>query len=52
MGDRYPDDAVAAYKEDCKFFDPEYDDRDWGEITVPACWQAAGHDYNGAAWSR
>ena len=52
MGDRYPDDAVAAYKEDCKFFDPAYDDRDWGEIAVPACWQAEGHDYNGAAWYR
>ena len=25
MGDRYPDDAVAAHKEDCKFFDPAYD---------------------------
>ena len=52
MGDRYPDDAVAAYKEDCKFFDPGYDDRDWDEIAVPACWQAEGHDYNGAAWYR
>ena len=52
MGDRYPDDAVAAYKEDCRFFDPGYDDRDWGEIAVPACWQAQGHDNNGAAWSR
>ena len=52
MGDRYPDDAVAAYKEDCQFFDPGYDDRDWGEIAVPACWQAEGHDYNGAAWYR
>ena len=37
---------------DCKFFDPGYDDRDWGEIAVPACWQAQGHDYNGAAWYR
>ena len=52
MGDRYPDDAVAAYKEDCQFFDAGYDDRDWGEIAVPACWQAEGHDYNGAAWYR
>ena len=25
MGDRYPDDAVAAYKEDCKFLDFAYD---------------------------
>ena len=25
MGDRYPDDAVAAYKEDCMFFDPGCD---------------------------
>ena len=52
MGDRYPDDAVAAYKEDCKFFDAGHDDRDWGEITVPACWQAEGHAYSGAAWYR
>ena len=42
MGDRYPDDAVAAYKEDCKFFDPGYDDRDWGEIAVPACCRRRG----------
>ena len=25
MGDRYPDDGVAAYKEDCKFLDFAYD---------------------------
>ena len=36
----------------CKFFDPEYDDRDWGEITVPSCWQSEGYNYNGIAWYR
>ena len=46
MGDRYPDDAVAAYKEDCEFFDPAYDDRDWGEIAGAGVLQAEGHHYN------
>ena len=34
MGDRYRDDAVAAYKEDCQSFDLAYDDRDSDEIAV------------------
>lgn len=38
MGELYPDVAVASFKEDCKFFDVNYDDRDWEEIRVPANW--------------
>ena len=52
MGELYPDVAVASFKEDCKFFDVNYDDRDWEEIQVPANWQTEGYDYNGAAWYR
>ena len=55
MGDVSPDvvrNTIGATQQECKFFDPEFDDRHWGEITVPACWQAQGHHYNGVAWYR
>ena len=55
MGDVSPDvvrNTIGATQQECKFFDPEYDDRHWGEIAVPACWQAEGHLYNGVAWYR
>ena len=55
MGDVSPDivrNTIGAIAQECKFFDPEFDDRHWGEITVPACWQAEGHLYNGVAWYR
>jgi beta-mannosidase len=55
MGDVSPDvvrNTVGATAQECKFFDPEFDDRHWGEIAVPACWQAEGHLYNGVAWYR
>lgn len=36
-----------------KFADPEYNDRDWEEIYVPATWQEEGfRHYNGYAWYR
>lgn len=55
MGDVSPDvvrNTIGATQQECKFFAPEFDDRHWGEITVPACWQAEGHRYNGVAWYR
>ena len=55
MGDVSPDvvrNTIGATQQECKFFDPEYDDRHWGETAVPACWQAEGHHYNGVAWYR
>lgn len=52
MGDLYPDSTVRFFQRDCKFFDPEYDDRDWNKISVPACWQSEGYSYNGIAWYR
>ena len=55
MGDASPDvvrNTIGATAQECKFFDPAFDDRHWGEITVPACWQAEGHRYNGVAWYR
>ena len=55
MGDVSPDvvrNTIGATQQECKFFDPEFDDRHWGEIAVPACWQAEGHLYNGVAWYR
>ena len=55
MGDVSPDivrNTIGATAQECKFFDAEFDDRHWGEITVPACWQAEGHQYNGVAWYR
>ena len=55
MGDVSPDvvrNTIGATQQECKFFDPEFDDRHWGEIPVPACWQAEGHLYNGVAWYR
>ena len=55
MGDVSPDvvrNTTGATAQESKFFDPDFDDRHWGEITVPACWQAQGHLYNGVAWYR
>lgn len=55
MGDVSPDmvrNTIGATQQECKFFAPEFDDRHWGEIVVPACWQAEGHLYNGVAWYR
>ena len=55
MGDASPDvvrNTIGATAQECKFFDPAFDDRHWGEITVPACWQAEEHRYNGVAWYR
>ena len=52
MGDLYPDSTVRFFQGDCKFFDPNYDDRDWKKISVPACWQSEGYNYNGIAWYR
>ena len=55
MGDVSPDavrNTIGATQQECKFFDPDFDDRHWGEIAVPACWQAEGHLYNGVAWYR
>ena len=52
MGDASPDvvrNTIGATAQECKFFDPAFDDRHWGEITVPACWQAEEHRYNGVA---
>ena len=44
--------TIGATQQECKFFDPGFDDRHSGEITVPACWQAEGHQYSGVAWYR
>ena len=55
MGDVSPDavrNTIGATQQECQFFAPEFDDRHWGEIVVPACWQAQGHLYNGVAWYR
>ena len=30
----------------------DYDDAAWGEMEVPARWQARGHNYNGVFWFR
>ena len=52
MGDASPDvvrNTIGATAQECKFFDPAFDDRHGGEITVPACWQAEEHRYNGVA---
>ena len=47
-----PGPSKEDWRRVCRFFDPEYDDRDWGEITVPSCWQSEGYNYNGIAWYR
>jgi len=52
LGDYYPRLVVRFFQKDCKYFDTDYDDRDWEEIKVPACWQSEGYDYNGIAWYR
>lgn len=52
VGEMYPEDLVRTEDEECRFYDPTYSDADWDAIPVPACWQAAGHDYNGPAWYR
>ena len=55
MGDESPDKVrftIGGIQQDCKFFDENYEDYEWGEIAVPACWQAEGVDFNGIAWYR
>ena len=55
MGEIAPEDVAnttGATAQETQFFSPEYDDRHWSEISVPACWQAEGHLYNGVAWYR
>ena len=47
-----PDGSIESWQRQVTFFDTEYDDSGWDEITVPACWQAEGHRYNGIAWYR
>ncbi len=48
-----PGPGVDNWKRVTKYFDPEYDDSRWGEITVPANWHTEGHHYNdGIAWYR
>lgn len=52
VGEMLPADLVRTENDECQYYSPTYDDADWSEIPVPACWQAAGHDYNGVAWYR
>ena len=53
LGDfQEPDRSPASWQRPVRFFDEEYDDSDWEEITVPANWQTEGHNYNGIAWYR
>ena len=33
-----PGPSKESWQRPCKFFDPEYDDCDWEQIAVPACW--------------
>ena len=47
-----PNATTESWQRTVRFFDPEYDDSGWDEITVPACWQAEGYRYNGIAWYR
>ena len=47
-----PDASIESWQRQVTFFDLEYDDTAWDEIAVPACWQTAGHRYNGVAWYR
>lgn len=51
-GELYEDDLVLTYQHDARWMTPEHDDSTWEIIAVPACWQAAGYDYNGVAWYR
>ena len=47
-----PDRTVTSWQRDTTFFDTDYDDSRWTEITVPACWHTEGHAYTGPAWYR
>lgn len=51
-GEMYPEDIVMAYRRECRYMNPDYDDKDWDDIEVPACWQAQSYDYNGIVWYR
>jgi beta-mannosidase len=53
LGDfQEPDHTVKNWQRETTFFDLEYDDGRWSEITVPSCWHGEGYDYNGVAWYR
>lgn len=47
-----PDSSLESWQRQVTFFDREFDDGAWEQITVPACWQAEGYQYNGIAWYR
>ena len=47
-----PDASIESWQRPVTYFDQEYDDTAWDKIAVPACWQTAGHRYNGIAWYR
>ncbi|HHV62531.1 MAG TPA: hypothetical protein GXX51_07845 [Firmicutes bacterium] len=52
LGECYPEELVRSFNLDCRYMDENYDDSAWNDISVPACWQAQGFQYNGAAWYR
>ena len=54
LGDFHePERTTRSWMRETTFFDLEFDDGLWGEITVPANWHTEGHHYNdGAAWYR
>lgn len=41
-----------ADEDDGAWMQPEYDDRDWDTLPVPALWETAGYAMDGVAWYR
>ena len=48
-----PERTTESWARETTFFDTDFDDDLWGDITVPACWHTEGYHYNnGVAWYR
>ena len=52
FGEHFPDELNVTHTYDARWMGVDYDDSKWDQITVPACWQTEGYDYNGIAWYR
>jgi beta-mannosidase len=52
LGEHFAQQLDIPWQFDARWMSRGHDDRDWPQIDVPACWQAAGYAYNGVAWYR
>lgn len=52
MGEHYSENLDEIWGFDARWMRPDYDDAEWAQVPVPACWQDAGYNYNGVAWYR